>query len=160
MADYPKVSPINQGMAVEWWPNRLAESVSADTIRDLKSRPVLTRSHYMWRHEPCAYGWPKGHLPRKPSSGQHTIWEVNQQGESDGIHPTQKPVELCRRPILSHTDLDGLCYEPFSGSGTMLAAAHLTGRRCYAMEISPAFVDVAVTRWEGLSGKKAELCRE
>jgi DNA modification methylase len=45
-------------------------------------------------------------------------------------------------------------YEPFSGSGSQLIAAERLRRRCYAMELEPTFVDVAVTRWERFTGKK------
>ena len=46
-------------------------------------------------------------------------------------------------------------YEPFSGSGTTLIAAEQTARICYAMELSPAYVDVAVRRWQQYTGKRA-----
>jgi DNA modification methylase len=50
-------------------------------------------------------------------------------------------------------------YEPFSGSGTTIIAAEMTGRVCHAIEIAPAYVDVAVKRWAGLhrpaSGNRA-----
>jgi len=48
-------------------------------------------------------------------------------------------------------------FEPFLGSGTTLAAAELTGRVCYPIELDPKYVDVAVERWQSLSGKKAVL---
>ncbi|MDP2793432.1 MAG: DNA methyltransferase [Sulfurisoma sp.] len=48
-------------------------------------------------------------------------------------------------------------YEPFSGSGTTIIAAEQTGRRCYAMELSPRYVDVAVRRWKQFTGKVATL---
>jgi DNA modification methylase len=72
-------------------------------------------------------------------------------------HPTQKPVDLMRRPILNHIKRGELVYEPFLGSGTTLAAAELTERVCYGMELDPKYVDVIVQRWETLSGKKAKL---
>src|SRR5581483_4633004 len=72
-------------------------------------------------------------------------------------HPTQKPVELTRRPILNHTKRGELVYEPFLGSGTTLAAAELTERVCVGMELDPKYVDVIVQRWQTLSGKKAKL---
>jgi DNA modification methylase len=85
---------------------------------------------------------------RPPVSGEHTsVWLINQQGESDGIHPTQKPVEIFARPISYHTTVGDICFEPFSGSGSQIIAAAQKGRRCYAMEIEPAFVDVARRRW-------------
>ena len=72
-------------------------------------------------------------------------------------HPTQKPVDLMRRPILNHTKRRELVYEPFLGSGTTLAAAELTERVCLGLELDPKYVDVIVQRWQSLSGKKAKL---
>ena len=72
-------------------------------------------------------------------------------------HPTQKPVELMRKPILNHTKRGDLVYEPFLGSGTTLAAAELTQRTCYGIELDPKYVDVVVQRWQTLNGKKATL---
>ena len=72
-------------------------------------------------------------------------------------HPTQKPVDLMRRPILNHTKRGELVYEPFLGSATTLAAAELTERICYGIELDPKYVDVGVQRWQTLSGKKATL---
>ena len=72
-------------------------------------------------------------------------------------HPTQKPVELMRRPILNHLRRGELVYEPFLGSGTTLAAAELTERVCYGIELDPKYVDVLVQRWQQLSGKEATL---
>ena len=72
-------------------------------------------------------------------------------------HPTQKPVDLMRRPMFNHTKPGELIYDPFSGSGTTLAAAEVTKRVCCGMEIDPKYVDVIVQRWEALSGKQAKL---
>jgi DNA modification methylase len=58
--------------------------------------------------------------------------------------------------MMQHTKPGELCYEPFSGSGSQLIAAEKTGRRCYGIEISPVYVDVAVRRWSEFTGKKAE----
>ena len=123
----------------------------------VKKRPVLTRCHFMWQYEPCLYGWVEGRPPTlRPPPNETTVWEVGQAGEQDGIHPTQKPVELFARPIRWHTLEGEICLEPFSGSGTQLVACERLGRRCYAMELAPAYTDVAVTRWEQLTGRKAE----
>jgi DNA modification methylase len=72
-------------------------------------------------------------------------------------HPTQKPVELMRRPILNHTRPGELVYDPFLGSGTTLAAAERIRRVCYGMELDPKYADVAIQRWQALSGKQATL---
>src|SRR5580700_4780496 len=72
-------------------------------------------------------------------------------------HPTQKPVELMRRPILNHFRRGELVYDPFLGSGTTLAAAELTERVCYGIELDAKYIDVVVQRWQSLSGKLATL---
>jgi len=93
-----------------------------------------------------------------------TIWDspspkfiMGGSDEEKFDHPTQKPVELMRRPILNHTRRGELVYEPFLGSGTTLAAAELTERVCCGMELDPKYVDVIVQRWQSLAGKKATL---
>jgi DNA modification methylase len=48
-------------------------------------------------------------------------------------------------------------YEPFLGSGTTLAAAELTERVCYGLELDPKYVDVVVERWQRLTGEQATL---
>ena len=72
-------------------------------------------------------------------------------------HPTQKPVDLMRRPILNHLRRGELVYDPFLGSGTTLAAAELAERVCYGLELDPKYVDVIVARWQQLTGKQATL---
>lgn len=115
----------------------------------VKNKPVLTHSFYMWQHEPCFFGWRQGHKPkRNPGDFPTTVWQIDVPvlPGFESRHPTEKPLELFTTPILLHTQLEDVCYEPFSGSGTHLCAAENTGRRCFAMEIEPAFVAVALER--------------
>ena len=122
----------------------------------VKTGGVLTHSHYLWKHEPCFYGWVEGQPPsKKPPSNETTVWEFSSKIGNLNIHPTQKPIELFMRPIEYHTEVGDICYEPFLGSGTQMIAAEKLGRRCFAMEQEPRFVDVAVWRWESFSGEKA-----
>jgi DNA modification methylase len=62
-----------------------------------------------------------------------------------------------RRPILNHLKRGEAVYDPFLGSGTTVAAAELTERVCYGLELDPRYCDVVVKRWEKLSGKQATL---
>jgi DNA modification methylase len=125
-----------------------------------KSRSVLSRCDYQWNYEGCMYGWRRGQRPpsaRRPPAGSAALWAIDSRIEDGaaGIHPTMKPVEVVRRPIEYHTKIAELLYEPFCGSGTAIIAAEMSGRSCYALERSPAFVDVAVARWERFSGTRA-----
>ena len=76
--------------------------------------------------------------------------------DEERVHPTQKPVAVMMQVCKLLGDWD-LCSDPFLGSGTTLIAAEQLGRRCFGMEISPAYCDVIVKRWETLTGKKATL---
>jgi DNA modification methylase len=85
------------------------------------------------------------------------IWQISRDASSTYQHPTQKPVALPARAIGNSSPPGGLVFEPFGGSGSTFIAAEQLGRKCYGMEISPAYCDVIVKRWETLTGKKATL---
>ena len=74
--------------------------------------------------------------------------------ETGDYHPAVFPVAFPRAVLEAWP---GTAYEPFCGSGTTLIAAEQLGRKCYGMEISPAYCDVIVKRWETLTGKAASL---
>src|SRR5690349_1358961 len=129
-----------------------------------KGRTVLTRTLYWFQHEPCWFVRKKN-APWYGKAGENsTIWAspspkfiMGSSDEEKYDHPTQKPVDLMRRPILNHIKRGEVVYEPFLGSVTTLAAAELTERVCLGIELDPKYVDVAVQRWQTLSGKKAKL---
>ena len=128
-----------------------------------KSRFVLGRGDYHWQHEPCLYAVRKGGTGHwQGARDQATVWFISVAGDEDAatVHGTQKPVECMRRPLLNNSAAGDAVYEPFSGSGTTLIAAETTGRRCLAMELDPRYVDVAVQRWERLTGCKATLASD
>lgn len=62
-----------------------------------------------------------------------------------------------KRPIENNSSPGQAVYEPFSGSGTTIIAGEMTGRCVYAVELNPAYVDVAVTRWQDFTGQAAVL---
>ncbi len=126
----------------------------------VKPCAVFGHSYYRWRHEPCAFGWRQGSKPEHGVGQLDTVWECDWEGKQRVVgneHPTQKPLRLFEIPMEQHTRRGDLVLEPFSGSGSQLIAAERLGRRCRAMEISPAFVDVAIRRWQKATGKDAVL---
>ncbi len=60
-----------------------------------------------------------------------------------------------KRPIMNNSVPGDLVYDPFLGSGTTLIAAELTERAAFSMELMPAYVDMAVIRWQNFTGKAA-----
>jgi DNA methylase len=122
---------------------------------------VFSRGDYHWQHEPAWY------VVRKGATGhwigdrkQSTPWEIpsvhRTAGTSDDAitdHSTQKPVECMARPLQNH---EGDVYDPFVGSGTTIIAAEQVGRRCFAIEIDPVYVQTCIERWQNFSGGTAE----
>ncbi len=105
-----------------------------------------------WRHayEMCYFGTKR----KEPPTGKSgDIIRCNRSGNEH--HTTEKPVQLISA-IIDNTMGTSIA-DPFLGSGTTLIAAEQLGRKCYGMEISPAYCDVIVKRWETLTGKKATL---
>lgn len=143
---------------------RIGFEVRQQIIWD-KTVAAMSRSAYHWKHEPCWYAVKDGTTATWiGSKDQTTVWEaaspkhiMSGSKEERLPHPTQKPVELMRRSIVNHIKRGESVYEPFLGSGTTLAAAQMTGRICYGVEIEPRYVDVVVQRWQKFTGKHATL---
>lgn len=112
-----------------------------------KPRFAISRGHYHHQHEPCWYAFRKGKTAGWIGDrSQTTLWEIGLDKNLEGEvkHSTQKPLECMERPIRHH---EGDVYEPFCGSGTTLIAAQRQGRKCYAIELDPAYCDVIRKRW-------------
>lgn len=75
--------------------------------------------------------------------------------EELAMHPTVKPVALVKDAILDCSRRNDIVLDCFGGSGTTLIAAEKTGRRGYLIEIDPLYVDVAIERFEKLTGDQA-----
>lgn len=126
-----------------------------------KSRAVLTRSVLLWAHEPCLFGWRRGHKPRVNRKGfdrwPTTVWDIPSKEIETRDHPTSKPVKVFTLPMELHTGHGDLCYEPFVGSGSQHIGGERTGRRVYGLELSEVFCDVAIMRWQAFTGRQATL---
>ena len=121
-----------------------------------KSQLAMSRGHYHFQHEPCWYA------VRRNATGhwngdrkQTTLWNIDKPQKSETGHSTQKPVECMKRPIENNSSPGQAVYEPFSGSGTTIIAGEMTGRSIHAIELNPAYVDVAVKRWQEFTGQEA-----
>ena len=146
-----------------WYTSNVQQSLEAGgfIIRSQiiwnKSRFVIGRGDYHWKHEPC---W---HAVRRGAKGhwnagrdQTTVWDI-QHVVSETGHGTQKPIECMRRPIENNSAPGDWVYEPFCGSGTTIIAAEISQRRCLAVELNPLYVYVATARWQNYVGRTATL---
>jgi DNA modification methylase len=144
---------------------------------------VLSRGDYHWKHECCLYALREdgGECPDMPGycdgyeacwyavregrkshwTGDRkstTLWDIDYSGQDTATtHGTQKPVECMRRPMLNNSEPGDFIYEPFSGSGTTIIAAQSVKRVCFAVELNPEYVDMAVRRWQDYASRSASL---
>lgn len=101
------------------------------------------------QHELCVYG---SKIAGKIGDGATpNVLQFPRDTESE--HVTPKPVELCTK--LLNQSPGEIIADPFLGGGTTLIAAEQLDRTCYGLEISPAYCDIIVERWQNLTGEKA-----
>lgn len=122
-----------------------------------KNTFTLGRADYQRQYEPILYGWKDGAEHYWCGArDQGDVWFFDKPAKND-LHPTMKPVALVERAIKNSSKSRDIVLDLFGGSGTMMIAAERTGRRARLLELDPRYVDVIVNRWEGLSGRKAEV---
>lgn len=88
-------------------------------------------------------------------AGANTLSRQGHEGDLLAMHPTVKPMNLVADAILDCSARGEIVLDGFLGSGTTLLASERTGRICYGVELSPAYVDLAITRWQAMTGEHA-----
>jgi DNA methylase len=125
---------------------------------------------YRSKHE-LVFVWKSGTAPHLNNFelGQHgrnrtNVWDYagintfrSSRMDELQMHPTVKPVALVVDAIKDCSKQGDIVLDPFCGSGTIIVAAERTGRKARALEIDPVYIDVAIRRWEQLTGKSATL---
>ena len=145
---------------------------------------VLGHSDYHWTHEPILYcrkeaqpSW-YGDRTHKTVILNSTVEDLKElkkeelisiisdirlnsdlirerkDPSNEYLHSTQKPVALSKRMIKNSSRPNDLVLEPCAGSGSTLMACETSGRKCYAMELDPKYVDVILMRWSNFTGKQ------
>ena len=120
-----------------------------------KDSLVLGHSEYHYAHEPILFGWMPGDRHKNADRTRTTLWKYDRP-KANREHPTMKPVALWAQAVQDGSRAGELVFDPFLGSGTTFIACEQLGRRCFGMELSPQYADVAVARWEAFTGKKAK----
>jgi DNA modification methylase len=136
-------------------PDEIPDGDKDAVIAELQS--ALACEDYVDEHDSAWYVVRSGSKARwSANRRQSTWWDIPVTDDGDGSHHgTQKPLECMARAIRNH-DTESV-YEPFCGTGTTLIACELLGRACYAIELDPGYVDVAIARWEKRTGMAAVL---
>lgn len=166
--------PCEYPMALEYWPvfrnkgwllwSRRAwckPGAGTGSLQCVSSNRAATNWEHVWT-------WKR---PGKPLHDSQTTGEyASQNGWFDSTHSHKlgvglsehgagMPVMVAAFGIAVHARVGAVVHEPFMGTGTTMIAAEQLGRRCYGIEISPAYCDVTVRRWEKLTGRTATLAQ-
>lgn len=122
-----------------------------------KNHFAIGRADYQRQYEPILYGW-KQNNDRYwcGDRSQSDVWFYDKPLKNT-LHPTMKPIELCKRAILNSSKTDDIILDCFGGSGSTLIACEQTERRCRMIELDPKYIDVIVKRWQNLTGLNATL---
>lgn len=114
-------------------------------------------SKHIFNYEVMKNGsWEEDFL-KKPKKQMRSVWAIGTPKTSEkvfGKHPTQKPLELLRRIILSSTNRDDLILDPFTGSSTTGIMALMLGRKFIGIDIEQEYLSLSVKRFEQLLSKK------
>lgn len=148
----------------------------------VKDHFTIGRANYQRQYEPILYGWfdQTTHywsgvrnlgdiyedeiqvdtdgtpLVRVEACGiESDIWKFPKPRKNKD-HPTQKPVDLCKRAIYNSSRKGAGVLDAFAGSGSTMIACEQIRRKCYMAELDPRYCDVIVRRWEEFTGKKAK----
>jgi hypothetical protein len=87
--------------------------------------------------------------------GANSFARCGEEGNLPALHPTVKPAAMVADAILDCSARGDIVLDSFLGSGTTVIAAERTGRRCYGLELDPAYVDTIVRRWQAQAGGSA-----
>ncbi len=125
-------------------------------------------SFYRSAHEPCAiFKSGTASYQNNVQLGRYgryrtNVWEHRGMSsfgkgrkEALEMHPTVKPVNILAEAIKDSTKSGDIVADPFCGSGSLIIAAEKTGRIGYGIELEPNYVDVAIARWERMTGRQA-----
>jgi hypothetical protein len=87
------------------------------------------------------------------------IWAVKRLPSNQMEHPTSKNPELHHKFIIRCTKPSDIIFDAFSGSASTMICAEQLGRRVYSIEIDPVFCDLAIRRYEKLTGQKVKIIK-
>jgi len=110
-------------------------------------------AQYQQRHEPILVIARQGQPVNSDVPANETTVMEYPRPRAHDLHPTAKPIDLWLKLVRYHTTTSA--FDPFLGSGTTLIACQQLSRQCYALEIEPSYVQVAIDRWEAFTGQRA-----
>ena len=97
---------------------------------------------------------------KKPNLQMRSVWAIStpkREEKQFGKHPTQKPLELLKRIVLSSTDEGDLILDPFTGSSTTGIAAIQNNRLFIGFDNEKEYLDLSIKRYYHNNNKQHNL---
>ncbi len=129
---------------INWWTKGDDYTWNLDPIRVPQKYP--NKKHFRGPNAGKFSSNPKG---KNPSD----VWEfpnVKSNHPEKTIHPSQFPVELVERLVLSMTDEGDSVFDPYMGVGSTIIAALMHGRIGYGCDVVEEYVEIALERVQSL----------
>lgn len=130
----------------------------ADLLPPSKHWLVWDKLNTMPTFSDCELAWTN--IDRKSVKKYTVLYNGLVGKEKERFHPTQKPVAIMTAILKDYSEPGAAVFDPYHGSGTTLIACEQLGRRCFASELSPSYVAVALERWSKLTGREPALLSE
>lgn len=147
-------SPTHNPVFVEDIYSKTLGKPKQDLIWYKSDRHPCGYSKYRINHERCVFGWKNGKCNWHGNNSQTTVFEERVDRKSENalleLHPTPKPLKMLEQLIRNSSEINDIILDPFGGSGSTIVAAHNAKRRCYAIELDPAFVALILERVSNL----------
>lgn len=166
--DWRQAIPLFPGDVAYVWHDGLFTGRVANTLQNagfvlrsqiiwVMDKTVSRGSDFPWAHQPCWYSARQRKKRQFAARGLSTVWSIAQPQQSAKDKRVRLPVDCARRCIENSSSQGQAVYDPFAASGTVLIAAELSKRACYAVEDVPIRADAVIARWQGFTGLSATL---
>ena len=155
--------PCEYPMAMEYWPAFRGAGWNLWTRRIWKKPHARVHSPWVIQSSRAAADWEHVWVWKKSGKELTGRGNVSAFGvwDSEGghgvdvgkqTHGAGMPVAIATKALETYSRPGKIVFEPFSGTGTTMMAAELTGRHCVGTEVNPQYVDVSVERWYNFTG--------
>ncbi|MDR1459132.1 MAG: site-specific DNA-methyltransferase [Bacteroidales bacterium] len=112
------------------------------------------KAKHIFNYEKMKNGIFREDKMKVPDKQMRSVWSIPTPSPDEkvfGKHPTQKPLALLRRIVISSTNDNALILDPFNGGGTTGVAAKLIGNRKYiGIDIEKEYLDLTIKKLKNL----------
>jgi len=147
---------------ITWYKPNAAPNLSRTVFAASHENIIWARkdktNRHIFNYDLMKNGLLKEDIFKNETKQMRSVWAINTpkpDEKSFGKHPTQKPIDLLKRIIVSSTNENSIILDPFNGGGTTGIASKIIGNRKYiGIEINPEYVELTIKRYEFLNNKK------